>query len=143
MEILPGPSSYYESLKRYWRRRKYHRLDGARYGSIRRKLKITRLGGTTGHRPIRREYSKVRTAPKLRLKILSPVNLLAKFHEAYTELMIRLAMGMDRSDSSSVIGGNNKIKKGQQVSLVSTGEEVDSKLAMEIYKKFAASRQLA
>lgn len=147
--LLPASSSYYQSFKSYWRRRKYQwLLNGIRYGScIRKKLKITRLGcsRTSRSRPSRRHYSKIRmsTAPKPKpgLKMLSPTKLLAKFHGAYATMMIRLAASLDRSVSSSAVGGN-KVKKGHRVSLTSTGEEVDSRLVMEIYKKFAASREI-
>ncbi|KAK4785012.1 hypothetical protein SAY86_001701 [Trapa natans] len=140
--LLHAPSSYYQSFKSYWRKRKYQRLTGTRYNSIKKKLKITRLGSRS--RPSHRHYSKLTTlstAPKLGPKILSPIKMLSKFHDGYVTMMVRLAGSLDRSAGSSAMGGN-KVKKGQQVALASTGEEVDSRLVMEIYKKFAASREM-
>ncbi|KAF5470336.1 hypothetical protein F2P56_010856 [Juglans regia] len=118
MEIV-NPSAYYENLKRYWRRRRYQRLNGENY-SNKRKLKITRLGGS-GHR---RQW-RIRSTPKLRLSfIVSPIKLLAKFHDSYVNMMLRLAGNVGKSNSVDLFGGK-RVPKGRQISMVSGGEEVD------------------
>ncbi|XP_041011499.1 uncharacterized protein LOC121255302 [Juglans microcarpa x Juglans regia] len=118
MEIV-NPSAYYDKLKRYWRRRRYQRLNGENY-SNKRKLKITRLGGSG-----RRRQWRIRSSPKLRLSfIVSPIKLLAKFHDSYVNMMLRLAGNVGKSNSVDLFGGK-RVPKGRQISLVSGGEEVD------------------
>ncbi|KAI3410705.1 uncharacterized protein J3R85_018560 [Psidium guajava] len=140
MEMV-RPSAYYEALKRYWRRRRYQKLSGS--PAKRSKLKVMRLGGSGGSR---RQW-KVRTAPKLRWKIsvasLSPVKLLAKFHNGYMDMMIGVACSVVKSTSSAgILRGKRVAKESQKISMVSTGEEVDGRFVVEVYKKLAASRQL-
>ncbi|KAA8532640.1 hypothetical protein F0562_032544 [Nyssa sinensis] len=79
MVILP--TAYFGNIKRYWRKRKYRRLDDAN----KKKQKIKRLGNK------KRRVWKIRLVPKLRFKVVSPLKLLAKFHDAYIDMMIGLA----------------------------------------------------
>ena len=88
MEIVP--SSYYENLERYWKRRRYLWLNGA--DSNKKKLMIARLGGTA--------HGVRRTTPKLLFNTASPTKVLAKFHDAYVDMMILLA---------SNVGNLNKV----------------------------------
>jgi hypothetical protein len=95
MEIVP--SEYYESLKRYWRRRKYQRLtNGGKNNG--RKLKIAGLGGRT-----RTSTSK---GMEFNINIVSPIKLLAKFHDAYVDMMIRLAGNVGNPNNVGLFGGN-------------------------------------
>ncbi|KAM3741260.1 hypothetical protein ACB098_08G162800 [Castanea mollissima] len=103
MEIVP--SSYYENLERYWGRRRCLRLNGA--DSNKKKLMIARLGGTA--------HGVRRTTPKHLFNTASPTKVLAKFHDAYVDMMILLARN---------VGNLNKVSR--QISMVSSGEEVDS-----------------
>ncbi len=110
---------------RYWRRRRYQRLKGA--NNNKRKLKITRLGGTA------RRIWRVRRTPKLTLiKVvsLSPIKLLAKFHAAYVNMMIRLVSNVKNP------------KDDRQISVVSSGEEVDGRFVLEIYKRIASTHEI-
>ncbi|GMY18460.1 hypothetical protein FCV25MIE_13699 [Fagus crenata] len=119
------PSTYYGNLKRYWRRRRYQRLNGA--NNNKRKLKITRLGGTA------RRLWRVRRTPKLTLiKVvsLSPIKLLAKFHDAYVKMMIRLVSNVKNP------------KDDRRISVVSSGEEVDGRFVLEIYKRIASTHEI-
>ncbi|KAF8040320.1 hypothetical protein BT93_B2529 [Corymbia citriodora subsp. variegata] len=139
MEMV-RPTAYYESLKRYWRRRRYQKLSGS--PAKRSKLRVLRLGGSSSRR-----HWKVRTVPKLQWKMtaasLSPMKLLAKFHNGYIDMMIGLACNVVKSSSSAgIFRGKRVTKESQKVCVVSTGEEVDGRLVMEVYKKLAASRQL-
>ena len=137
MEIVP--SSYHDNLKRYWRRRKYQRLNV----NSKKKMRVARLGGgaTGSSSPTR--FFKIR---KLRLiKFVSPIRLLAKFHGAYVDMMVRMAGNV--GGARRVAGGSKKVAKIQDqiVSVAASyGEEaVDTRLVLEIYKRLAASRQLA
>ncbi|KAB1205614.1 hypothetical protein CJ030_MR7G017786 [Morella rubra] len=135
MEIVP--SAYYQSLKRYWRRRRYKRLNGA--NSNKRKLKIARLGAGTARRLWR-----MRATPKIsRNIILSPIKLLAKFHDAYVDVMIRLATGNGGRSNDVGLFGEKRVAKGPQISTVSSGEEVDGRLVLEIYKRIVSTREIA
>ncbi|KAK3442680.1 hypothetical protein EUGRSUZ_B02857 [Eucalyptus grandis] len=141
MEMV-RPTAYYESLKRYWRRRRYQKLSGS--PAKRSKLKVLRLGGSGSGS---RHHWKVRTAPKLRWKMaaasLFPVKLLAKFHNGYIDMMIGLACSVVKSSSGAgIFRGKRITRESQKISVVSTGEEVDGKFVVEAYKKLAASRQL-
>ncbi|KAK9276319.1 hypothetical protein L1049_005850 [Liquidambar formosana] len=133
MEI--NPSAYYDNLKRYWRRRRYQRLNGAT--TNKKKPKIMRLGGSC-----RRRLWRIRAIPKLKLRFVSPIKLLAKFHDAYIDMMIRLASSVENSNGVGAFGGK-RIAKGCLVSKASSGEEVDSRLVLEIYKRMASTREVA
>ncbi|KAJ9163306.1 hypothetical protein P3X46_022987 [Hevea brasiliensis] len=125
-----------DSIKRYWRRRRYQRLG--RGSNNKRKLKIIRLGGAATRR-----LWKLRTTPKLQWKLVSPIRLLINFHEAYVEMMIRVANSMGKLNNKGWLGGNKKVAKEKEISMVCCGEEViDTRLVVEIYKRLAASRQL-
>lgn len=139
MEIVP--SSYYDNLKRYWRRRRYQRLNVV----SKKKMKVARLGGgATGGSTSPTRFFKIR---KLRLiKFVSPITLLAKFHGAYVDMMVRMAGNV--GGARRVAGGSKKVAKIQdQIVSVAAScgrqEAVDTRLVLEIYKRLAASRQLA
>ncbi|CAK7326645.1 unnamed protein product [Dovyalis caffra] len=128
MEIISSAS--YGNVKRYWRRKGYQRLNGAN----KRKLKIARLG--SGRR------WKLRIVPaQLHMKIASPIKILAKVHDAYIDMMIRLATNIGSLNNKGFFRGK-KVAKDQHISMVSSGDEVDSRLVLEIYKRLAASRDL-
>lgn len=142
MEIVP--SAYYENLKRYWRRRRYQRLNGA--NSNRRKLKIARLwgggGGSTAHRRLWRT-GRTQKLIRFNINIVSPIKLLAKFHDAYVDMMIRLASNVGNPNNVDLFGGK-RVPKGRQISMVSScGQEVDAKLVLEIYKRITSTREIA
>lgn len=134
MEIVPY--AYYESLKRYWRRRRYQRLNGANYTTNRRKLRIARLGGNcSSTTSTGRRLWRVKSSPKLSFDIiLSPIKVLTKFHDAYVDMMIRLAGNVGNPNSVDLLGGK-RVPKGRQISVVSCGEEVEGRLVLEIYKR--------
>lgn len=133
--------AYYERLNRYWRRRKYQRINGASHGK--RKLKILRLGGGAADAP-RHHLWRIRRVPKLYWKMISPIKLLAKIRDAYVSMMICLANKMANTDiNGGLFKSKKNIAKQREVSiLVSSGEQVDSRLVLEIYNRLAASRQL-
>ncbi|XP_050374786.1 uncharacterized protein LOC126792403 [Argentina anserina] len=136
MEI--APSSYYTNLKRYWRRRRYQKLSV----DNKKKLRVQRLGGGPNGTSPPRRFFKIR---KLRfLKFVSPISLLAKAHGAYVDMMVKMAGNV--GGARRMAGGSKKVAKPQdQISVAATcGEQaVDTRLVLEIYKRLAASRQLA
>ncbi|EEF36080.1 conserved hypothetical protein [Ricinus communis] len=133
MEMIS--SACYDTLKRCWRRRRYQRLHCST--NSKRKLKIIRLGGAA----TRRIWKLRTTAPKLQWKLLSPVRILVNFHDAYVDMMIRLANNMGKLNGRGVFG-RKKFAKDKQISMVSCGEEVDTRLVLEIYKRLVAAREL-
>ncbi|PSR91124.1 hypothetical protein CEY00_Acc28466 [Actinidia chinensis var. chinensis] len=133
MDIVPA--TYWETLKRYLRRRRrYKRLSGA--ASSKKRLKTTRLGGKT------RGIWKLRLAPRLKINV-SPIKLLVKFHDAYVDLMTHLVV----NSNVVLFGEKRRIPQGRPVPNVvcaSTNDKNgDSKLVMEIYKKLVSSKELA
>ncbi|KAF4350991.1 hypothetical protein CsatB_021961 [Cannabis sativa] len=128
MEIVP--TTYYENLKKYFKRKKYHQKP------TKRKLLITRLGGGRGSGQRQRRRRPRKLMVELRKIVVSPVKLLAKFHETYVDLMIRLAGNMGGAGAFS----GKKVAKRKEIAMVCCGsnqEFVDSRLLMEIYKRLA------
>ncbi|XP_068326459.1 uncharacterized protein [Pyrus communis] len=134
MEIVP--TTYYDNLKRYWRRRRYQKLNG----EPRKKMRVTRLGGGAKGSTSPKRSWKLKT--KLRLmKFVSPIKLLTKLHNGYVDLMIRMA---GKAGGVGRISAKKIAKPQDQVSVAACGDQlVDSRLVLEIYKRLAASRQLA
>lgn len=125
-----------ESLKRYWRRRRYQRLDNTH--KSKRKLKIARLGNRN------QRYSNVKLSHNLRIKIISPTKLFAKFYRVYVDVMIRL---VSYKKSNNGLIGEKKVPKpnNRACLMVSSGtnEVVDCRLVLEIYKRIMSSRESA
>ncbi|KAA8532641.1 hypothetical protein F0562_032543 [Nyssa sinensis] len=122
MDILPS-SAYFENIKRYWRRRKYRRLED----DNKKKLKMTRLGNK------KRRVWKIRLAPKLRFRVVSPIKVLAKFHDAYIDMMIGLA-----GNNVGLFGGK-RVPKGRPPMISSSDEVVDGRMVMRL----VSTRELA
>ena len=91
MEIVP--STCYENLERYRRRRRYLMLNDA--DSNKKKLMIARPGGTA--------HGVRRTTPKLLFNTISLTKVLAKIHDAY--MMILLASNGGNLNEVSMFGG--------------------------------------
>ncbi|KAL7260414.1 hypothetical protein ACSBR1_006139 [Camellia fascicularis] len=129
MDIVPA--TYVENIKRYLRRRKYQRLDNTK-----KRLKTTRLGSKTRHW----SWKIRRPVPKLRFKTVSPIKLMAKLHDAYVDMMIRLV-----GDNNDGIFGAKRVPKGRSVPVpmvAANDEVVDGTLVLEIYKRLVSSREL-
>lgn len=137
MEI--APSSYYTNVKRYWRRRKYQKLSV----DNKKKMRVQRLGGGPNGTSPPRRFFKIRKLRFLKF-VTSPINLLAKIHGAYVDMMVKMAGNV--GGARRIAGGSKKVAKAQdQIAVAATcGEQaVDTRLVLEIYKRLAASRQLA
>ncbi|XP_022993314.1 uncharacterized protein LOC111489358 [Cucurbita maxima] len=131
MDIIATPSAL--SLKRLWRRRRYQRLGSGTGAARSRSFRLGRL------------WRIRRRAPKLRLKMVSPFKALARFHDAYVKMMMRVANSVGSMYAIGGYGNGKRIPKpSNQVSLVSCGgEQVDTKLVLEMYNKLAASKNLS
>ncbi|KAK3189386.1 hypothetical protein Dsin_028947 [Dipteronia sinensis] len=134
------PMACYENLKRYLRRRRYKKLSASTHHSYKRKIRVSRLGSPGSN--CGRQW-RIKRMPRIQLKIVSPIKVLTKFHEAYVNMMIYFANKMANSSHNNIEGvfRGKKVARGRQIALVSSGEEVDSKLVMEIYKRISASQQ--
>ncbi|KAG7016737.1 hypothetical protein SDJN02_21847, partial [Cucurbita argyrosperma subsp. argyrosperma] len=130
MDIIATPSAL--SLKRLWRRRRYQRLGSGTGAARSRSFRLGRL------------WRMRRRAPKLRLKMASPLKVLARFHDAYVKMMTRVANNVGNMYAIGGFGNGKRIPKPRnQISLVSCGgEQVDAKLVLEIYNKLAVSKNL-
>ncbi|CAL5350225.1 unnamed protein product [Camellia sinensis] len=131
-----APATTFQNLKRYLRRRRYQRLDNT---TNNKRMKITRLGSGSKNR---RRVWKIRLSPKLRFKVAlpSPMKLLAKFHEAYVGMMVRMV-----GDNDIDLFGGKRIPKGRSLPMMvsSSDEIVDGKLVLEIYKRLVSSHELS
>ncbi|KAK7374862.1 hypothetical protein VNO80_08305 [Phaseolus coccineus] len=128
--LLSKPT--YGGIKRYFRRRRYQRLDsgGAATFSGERKTKMIRL-----RRSPHRQW-KIRVVPKLTWMVRSPLKMLAKLKSAYTNFMLR-SMNTDN------IFGNKKIPKiDRQASKDYKSNEFEARLIFEISKALVASHEL-
>lgn len=76
---------------------------------------------------------------KLGFKLLTPMKLLAKLHEAYIDAMIRLASSK-RIDH--VKNEAKRVAKSQPIPMLSapTNEMVDSRAVVEIYTRVVSTR---
>lgn len=131
MDILPF--GYLDGIKRYWRRRRYQRLDDAL--KVKRRLKIAYLGS----RKSSKKEVKIKKSRKWGFKIITPMKLVAKFHEAYIEAMLRLASSK-RIDY--VKNEAKRVAESQPIPMLSapTNEMVDSRVVVEIYKRVVSTR---
>ncbi|KAF9664008.1 hypothetical protein SADUNF_Sadunf17G0111300 [Salix dunnii] len=129
-----APRSFYGSWKRYWRRKRYQRLDGVITAG--KKITVARLGG------IPRRGWKVKAVPKLRIlksNIVSPLKLLSKLRNAYINMMLGLAGEVDGTN----VFGNKRVPRGRQVKATYPSEEFEKRLVYEIYKNLLATRELS
>ncbi|KAF5197389.1 hypothetical protein FRX31_013026 [Thalictrum thalictroides] len=132
--------AFYGSLKGFWRRRQYQRLEI--YGTSKKNMNVARLGGK------RKSFWRIRAIPKLKLKfkIVSPIKLLAKLRDAYINMMLGLAGNVGSLNGDAFFGGKRipKARKpsSSKISSKQAGE-FESKLIFEIYKALKASPEFA
>ncbi|KAK6927912.1 hypothetical protein RJ641_006503 [Dillenia turbinata] len=129
MEVLSSP--FNGAMKRYTSRKRYYKLDGT---TNRKKIKVTRFGG-------KRKFWRIKSIPKLRLKVVSPLKLWGKLKDAYMNMMLNLAGSVGYLNSDSAFG-TKRVPKARQVPMVYTATEFDERLILEIYKVLAASQEL-
>ncbi|KAL5722057.1 hypothetical protein ACHQM5_005625 [Ranunculus cassubicifolius] len=128
---MSSATPFYGTIKSYWRRRQYQRLDVN--GSDTR---VIRLGGK------RKRTWNIKAFRKIRLgfKIVSPFKILAKVREGYINMMLSLTGNV--SDNQTIFG-QNRIPKSRSVRKITKADEIQGKLIFEIYKSLKASRELA
>ncbi|XWS75508.1 hypothetical protein CRYUN_Cryun01aG0095500 [Craigia yunnanensis] len=133
MELLQKPIP--GTLKRYWRRSQYQRLNGEVIKN-KNKVKITRLRGGS------RRFWRIKAKPKVRWKIASPIKLLTKLKNAYMNMMINLAGNVGYLNTDNTFGGK-RIPKARKVPMVYSSNEFEERLVYEIYKALIATRELS
>jgi hypothetical protein len=120
--LLPKPTNN-GGIKQYLRRRHYKHLEGSG-----KKMKIIRLKRST------RKFWRIRTIPRLRWVIKSPLKILSNFKNVYLNFMLK-SLNID-----SNIGG--QIPKAPQVSKDYASDAFEVKLIYEISKALIASHEL-
>jgi hypothetical protein len=125
-------------LTRYLSRRGYRRLDyGTTTTGRRKKMQIIRM------RSPRKDW-KIRTSPKLRWMIRSPLKLLTKVKNTYMNVMLKLAGNVGGALNTDNKFGVKRIPKTRQVSnsKVYSGDAFEARLIFEISKTLVASHEL-
>ncbi|XP_011656247.1 uncharacterized protein LOC105435696 [Cucumis sativus] len=131
MDIIATSSA--QNLRRLWRRRAYQRLGSGN------NMSTVTTRSSRSFRVGRMMIMRRRVSPKIRLKVSSPLKVVAKIHDAYVEMMMRLANSVGNMYAIGGFGNRKRIPKPQnQVPL--GGEQIDAKLVLEIYNKLAASK---
>ncbi|XP_029119622.1 uncharacterized protein [Elaeis guineensis] len=142
MELFP--SQVYRSIQHYWRRRANRGLEGSSSPSKKVRL-VARLGGESRSTKSRRAWklkSAMRPIPRLRIKVLSPLRLLARMRDAYMDAMLALAGGGGRpsalNKSRSVSDGRweRRIPKARQMS--ARRGDFERRLMIHIYNALVA-----
>ncbi|KAH7851127.1 hypothetical protein Vadar_007649 [Vaccinium darrowii] len=124
------------SLKRIWRRRQYRRLRGA--NPNRKRLRIVVFGGSP------RRYWRIKSIPKLRFKVASPLKLWRKFKSAYASMMVNFSARLGYLNGGDDFGGKRIAKAAGGGGPVGHHgkEEFEKRLIFEIYKSLAASKAM-
>ncbi|QCE12916.1 uncharacterized protein LOC114185876 [Vigna unguiculata] len=128
--LLPKPT--YGGIKRYFRRRRYQRLDsgGAATFTGERKTKMIRL-----RRSPHRQW-RMKAVPKLTWMVRSPLKMFAKLKNAYMKFMLK-SMNTD-----NMFGNKNTLKIDRQTSKVRKNDAFEARLIFEISKALVASHEL-
>lgn len=131
--LLPEPT--YGGIKRYLRRRRYQRLDGDGGATATTGGKKTKMIRSRRRSP-RRQW-RIKAIPKLTWMVRSPLKMMAKLKNAYTNFMLN-------SMSTDNIFGTKRIPKADphQVSKYYTGDAFEARLIFEISKALVASHEL-
>ncbi|KAI0500931.1 hypothetical protein KFK09_019149 [Dendrobium nobile] len=126
-----------KSLKSYWRRRAYQRLEEV---PASKKLAVVRLGA--GQKSWRRSWKAVAVRPALRLKRLivlaSPGKLLARLRDAYMNGMLMLAGGAGAAARKNGAVWDRRIPRARHGSL--RGGDFEKRLMIHLYNSVIATR---
>ncbi|XP_078153325.1 uncharacterized protein LOC144548509 [Carex rostrata] len=125
------------AIRAHWRKRKYQRLEQGR----KRTTLVTRLGHGENRRS-RTRFFKLRSIGRFRIRMLSPIRLLARLRDAYVNAMLGLA---SKGSAFSTTNGpeaywTKQIPQRGSTRLGST--EYEKRLIAEIYKSLAASGEV-
>ncbi|XP_031488696.1 uncharacterized protein LOC116256466 [Nymphaea colorata] len=132
------------SMKRYWSRRHYQRLDHQDGFSRRSQLRVTTLGGGTSGRRLWRLRLTPRVHLRLRsIRLPSPVKtLLARLRDLYVDAMLRIS-GSGGLLLGSANGFPSKKISGSRKDAVYFDSDVEKRVIFELYKALAASQRLS
>ncbi|MQM01777.1 hypothetical protein Taro_034528 [Colocasia esculenta] len=136
------PVQFCRNIRLMWRRRRYQRIDGSSPGGGRKGLRIVKLGGGGGESP--RRTWKLRRALRLRVRLLSPLGLLARVKDAYINAMLRLA-GKSGGVSGFAAPDAFWAKRVPKARPARPAPPLDfeTRILVEIYKSFLSPNQLA
>ncbi|EHA8587780.1 hypothetical protein COCNU_scaffold003189G000020 [Cocos nucifera] len=142
METEAFPYRFYRGIRLYRRRRKYQRVDGSGSGTGKKAVRVTRFGSSRG--PNRRFWRRIRPIFRIRIKIPSPVRLLARLRDAYVDAMLGLA---GKGSALALPNGPEalwakRIPRRRPVR-VDPDSYFGQRFILEIYKSLAASGELA
>ncbi|MED6142990.1 hypothetical protein PIB30_002814 [Stylosanthes scabra] len=137
--LIPSNPTYYGGIKSYLRRKRYQHGSATPTRGGGRKAKVIRLKRRA------RRYWRIRTIPKLRWVITSPLKMLIKLKNAYMNFMLRLAGNfgaLNTENDNIVVFGGKRIRKARQFSKRFSGDAFEARLIYEISKTFIASHEL-
>ncbi|KAL6618729.1 hypothetical protein ACP70R_033868 [Stipagrostis hirtigluma subsp. patula] len=136
MEAEAFPIRFTRGVRAYWRRRKYHRLDGGD------KATHQRLGAARQRGGWRR-----RLRVRVRVILAAPRRALARARDAYVGGMLALAR---RASALALPGGPDSLwarrvprRKQQQLPAAPQPTAFEQRLILEIYKSIVASKELS
>ncbi|KAK4772830.1 hypothetical protein SAY87_027849 [Trapa incisa] len=132
MEIAVRPFNS-GSIRRYKRRKEHERIHAEI--ADQKKAKVTRFRGGE-RRPL--FWKMRRIIPKLRWRISSPLNLLARLKNAYVRMMFSLAGNVGSLNTNKVFG-SKRIPRARQGQVIYSAHEIESRLVYEIYMALKAS----
>ncbi|PKA52896.1 hypothetical protein AXF42_Ash001877 [Apostasia shenzhenica] len=134
-------SAVYKSLRSYWRRRRYRRLENEQ---SEKKMTVARPGGGGGRRRRWRSWKVAVARPVLRLRLVGrvfmPRSLLARLRDVYMNMMLAFARG--ESLPAKKGGGGpvwvRRVPRSRQASL-RTGN-FEKRMMTHIYNSVIATR---
>ncbi|XP_058740028.1 uncharacterized protein LOC131612237 [Vicia villosa] len=125
-------------IKRYLSRMGHRRLDygGTTTTGQRKKMQMIRMRGP-------RKDRRVRTSPKLRWMMRSPMKLVRNVKNVYMKFMLKLAGNVGGALNTDNKFGVKRIPKAPQVSSKGcSGDAFEARLIFEISKNLVSSHEL-
>ncbi|XP_044467745.1 uncharacterized protein LOC123197487 [Mangifera indica] len=141
MELTAKP--FYGSLQRYWRRRRYQRLNGE--ATIRKNVRLARFHGGSSSR----RFWRIKLVPKLRLKVVrsvasKPFKLWRILKNGYVGMMINFSgkVGFLNNEDRFARKGITNTKPGKN-GVVYSYDEVENRVIYELYQVLMATGKLS
>ncbi|XP_016477610.2 uncharacterized protein LOC107799050 [Nicotiana tabacum] len=133
MEGLSASKNLYSGLKGYWRRKRkgYEKLNGA---GRRRKIRVEYLSTERRSKCKRGRFWKINLRPRLKVKRFSPKKLLVNMHDAYVNMMLKIA------NSRVMSSGGLRGDYGVSGFGMRQFKEYDEKMIVEIYKSMVMAQ---
>lgn len=121
-------ANVYKSIKGYWRRRGYERINGSGGGRRRKNRVELAVEGTNTRK---RRFWRIRLIPRLKLKLrFSPKKFVVGLRDGYVNFMTRLANSSFISSGAAGYPGGGGIDGFGMRPL----KEYDERMIIEIYK---------